>query len=132
MRLRSGIKLLKECKGEGKPAETGDSVVYNMKIFLNKGDEVPLNQRQAEHLPREIIRTVDGYPYVDHKTVLGNRQSMAGVEYSLIGMKEGGYRKVRISPHLAYRSKELPGLIPSDAVLVVELWLREVGKVKER
>ena len=97
-----------------------------MKIFLNKGDEVPLNQRQAQHLPQEMIRTVNGYQYIDHKTVLGSRQAMAGVEYSLIGMKQGGYRKARVSPHLAYRSEGLLDLIPSDAVLVVELWLREV------
>jgi hypothetical protein len=126
MRLKSGITLLSECEGEGEPAKRGDSVIYNIKIFLNKGDEVPLNQRQAQHLPQEMIRTVDGYPYIDHKTVLGSRQAMAGVEYSLIGMREGGYRKVRVSPHLAYRSEGLPGLIPSDAVLVVELWLRKV------
>ena len=41
-------------------------------------------------------------------------------------MKKGGYRKVRISPHLAFRDKGLPGLVPANAVLVIELWLREV------
>jgi FKBP-type peptidyl-prolyl cis-trans isomerase len=126
MRLKSGITLLRECEGEGDAAKRGDSVIYNIKIFLNKGDEVPLNQRQAQYLPQEMIRTVDGYSYIDHKTVLGSREAMAGVEYSLTGMKKGGYRKVRVSPHLAYRSEGLPDLIPSDAVLVVELWLREI------
>ena len=128
MKLKSGIKLLQECEGDGYPAQKGDSVIYNMKIFLNKGDEVPLNQRQAQHLPQEMLRTVDGYQYVDHKTVLGSRQTMAGIEYSLLGMKKGGYRKVRISPHLAYQSEGLPNLIPSDAVLVIELWLREIER----
>lgn len=126
MRLKSGITLLKECEGEGDPAKNGDSVIYNIKIFLNKGDEVPLNQRQAQYLPQEMIRIVDGYRYIDHKIVLGSRQAIAGVEYSLIGMKKGGYRKVRVSPHLAYRSEGLPDLIPANAVLVVELWLREI------
>jgi FKBP-type peptidyl-prolyl cis-trans isomerase len=126
MRLRSGIKLLDEREGEGEPAKAGDSIIYNVKIFLNKGDEVPANQRQAQHLPQEMIRTVDGYHYIDHKTVLGSRQAMAGVEYSLIGMKKGGYRKVRVSPHLAYREKGLPDLIPPDGVLIIELWLREL------
>jgi FKBP-type peptidyl-prolyl cis-trans isomerase len=51
---------------------------------------------------------------------------MAGVEYSLLGMKEGGYRKVRVSPHLAYREEGLGDLIPANAVLIVELWLREL------
>jgi FKBP-type peptidyl-prolyl cis-trans isomerase (trigger factor) len=120
--------LLDEREGDGEPAERGNRVVYNVRIFLNKGDEVPLNQRQSQHLPAEMIRTVDGHGYIDHKTVLGSRQAIAGVEYSLIGMKQGGYRKVRISPHLAYRSEGLPGLIPADAVLIIELWLREVTR----
>jgi len=126
MRLRSGIKLLDERAGMGLPAKKGDSVIYNLKIFLNKGDEVPLNQRQAEYLPAQMIRTVDGYRFVDHKTVLGSREAMAGVEYSLIGMKTAGYRKVRVSPHLAYRDEGLGELIPANAVLIVELWLREL------
>jgi FKBP-type peptidyl-prolyl cis-trans isomerase len=57
---------------------------------------------------------------------LGSREAMAGVEYSLIGMKKGGYRKVRVSPHLAFRDKGLPDLVPPNAVLVVELWLRDL------
>ena len=126
MRLRSGIHLLAERAGLGRPAQKGDRVIYNLKIFLNKGDEVPLNQRQAEYLPVQMIRTVDGYRFVDHKAVLGSREAMAGVEYSLIGMKTDGYRKVRVSPHLAYRDEGLGDLIPANAVLIVELWLREL------
>jgi FKBP-type peptidyl-prolyl cis-trans isomerase (trigger factor) len=126
MRLRSGIKLLDERAGMGLPAKKGDSVIYNLKIFLNKGDEVPLNQRQIEYLPAQMIRTVDGYQFVDHKIILGSREAMAGVEYSLIGMKPDGYRKVRVSPHLAYRDEGLGELIPANAVLIVELWLREL------
>ncbi|MCS6285539.1 MAG: FKBP-type peptidyl-prolyl cis-trans isomerase [Nitrospira sp.] len=52
---------------------------------------------------------------IDHCTVLGSRQAIAGVEHALIGMKAGGYRKVRISSHLAYRDKGIPDLIPTDA-----------------
>ena len=40
-------------------------------------------------------------------------------------MKVGGYRKVRVSPHLAYRENGFADLIPSDAVLIVEFWLRD-------
>jgi FKBP-type peptidyl-prolyl cis-trans isomerase len=43
-----------------------------------------------------------------------------------MGMKVGGYRKVRISPHLAYRDKGIPDLIPPDAVLICEIWLRDI------
>jgi FKBP-type peptidyl-prolyl cis-trans isomerase (trigger factor) len=126
MRLKRGIKLLEEGEGTGEPTRKGDRVVYNLKMFLNQGDEIPLNERQAEHLPAEMVRIMNGTRLVDHRTTLGSREAIAGVEYSLIGMKKGGYRKVRVSPHLEFRDKGLPDLVPANAVLVVELWLRDV------
>jgi len=128
MKCLSGLKLLEEREGEGRPAQKGDRVVYNTRIFLNQGDEVPLNDIQAEQLPKAMIRVADGGTFIDHTIVLGQRQAIAGIERALLGMKPGGYRKVRISPHLAYRDKGIPDLIPADAVLVVELWLRNVCK----
>lgn len=41
------------------------------------------------------------------------------------------YRKVRISPHLAYRDKGIPDLIPDDAVLIVGLWLRSLSRPRK-
>jgi FKBP-type peptidyl-prolyl cis-trans isomerase len=73
-----------------------------------------------------MVRNKDEVTFIDHTIVLGRRQAIAGVEHALLGMKVGGYRKVRISPHLAYRDKGIPDLIPHDAVLVVELWLRAI------
>jgi FKBP-type peptidyl-prolyl cis-trans isomerase len=126
MRLKSGIKLLDEREGIGEPAKKGDRVVYNLKKFLNQGDEVPIYQHQAEYLPETMIRTEDGYRFIDQVTKLGSRRAIAGVEHSLIGMKQGGYRKVRLSPHLAYRDRGLGNLIPPNAVLIIELWLRGI------
>ena len=126
MRLKSGIKLLDEHEGSGEPAKKGDQVVYNLKMFLNKGDEVPLNERQAEYLPEKMLRDENGSRFVDNAVTLGRRQAIAGIEYTLTGMKAGGYRKVRLSPHLAYRDQGLDGLIPANSVLIVELWLRQI------
>jgi FKBP-type peptidyl-prolyl cis-trans isomerase (trigger factor) len=130
MKRLSGLKLLDDREGDGQPAEKGDRVIYNARLFLNKGEEVPLNARQAEHLPKEMLRIEGTATFVDHQTVLGSRQTMAGIEHALISMKAGGYRKVRISPHLAYREKGLADLIPPNAVLTVEVWLREI--IQER
>ncbi len=109
------------------PANKGDRVLFNMRIFLNKGDEVLLNETQAEHLPKEMIRVVGGVTLIDRTIVLGRREAMAGVEHALMGMNAGGYRKVRISPHLAYRDKGIPDLISPGAVLICEIWLRRIG-----
>lgn len=132
MKRISGLKLLEEREGEGRPARKGDRIVYNARLFLNKGDEVPLNDKQTQYLPNEMVRVEGGLAFVDHTIVLGSRQAIAGVEQALMGMKAGGYRKVRISPHLGYRDKGIPDLIPSNAVLIAEIWLRDFvqgGKV---
>lgn len=125
MKRVSGIKLLEEREGIGAPAQKGDPIVYNCRIFLNDGDEVPLNERQAAHLPGYMVRDDNGYRFVDHRTTIGRRQPIAAIQYSLEGMKPGGYRRIRVSPHLAYRAEGLPGLVPPDAVLIIELWRRE-------
>ncbi|THJ22667.1 MAG: FKBP-type peptidyl-prolyl cis-trans isomerase [Nitrospira sp. CG24E] len=122
----SGLKLLDEREGEGQPAQKGDRIIFNMRLFLSKGEEVPLNEKQAEHLPKEMIRVENGITLVDRTIRLGQREVIAGVEYGLTGMKAGGYRKVRVSPHLAYRDKGIPDFVPPDAVLICEIWLREI------
>lgn len=124
--IARGIALLAEIDGQGPPAARGDRIIFNMKIWLNRGEEAPLNAVQAQHLPEHMIRIAAGEKLVDHTATLGQREVVAGIERSLTGMKAGGYRKVRVSPHLAYREKGLPGLIPERAVLVVEIWLREI------
>jgi hypothetical protein len=124
-RLR-GLTLLDEREGGGRVAQIGDHVVYNMRLYLNKGDEVLLNKTQVEHVPKERIRIQDGVTLIDRTVMLGRREVIAGVEHTLREMKVGGYRKVRISPHLAYSGKGIPDLIPPDAVLIAEIWLRGV------
>ena len=126
MNRLSGVKLIEEREGEGGEAQKGDRVVYNSRLFLNKGDEVPLSAKQVEHLPKDMVRVEGDVTLVNHTTLLGSRQIMAGVEHALIGMKVGGYRKVRVSPHLAYRDKGIPDLIPPNAVLICEVWLRDI------
>jgi hypothetical protein len=131
MKRLSGLKLLDEREGEGPPAKKGAPIVYNTRVFLNKGEEVGIQAKQAEHLPQEMLRVMDGVTFVDHKTILGSRQTIAGVEHALMGMKVGGYRKVRISPHLAYRDEGVPNFIPPDAVLIVEIWLRAIAQERK-
>jgi FKBP-type peptidyl-prolyl cis-trans isomerase len=126
MKRISGLKLLDEREGEGPSAQKGDRVMFHMRLFLNKGGEIPLNETQAKHLPKEMIRVVDGMTFIDRTIVLGRREAIAGVEHVLMGMKVGSYRKVRVSPHLAYRDKGIPDLIPPDAVLICEIWLRDI------
>ena len=63
-------------------AHHGDTVVFELEVSLNRGEI--LHQRGE----------------VSHR--IGRRLLIAGVEKALEGMCAGGYRKVRVSPHLAY------------------------------
>jgi FKBP-type peptidyl-prolyl cis-trans isomerase (trigger factor) len=126
MKIAKGIELIEARDGTGTPARKGDRVVYNTRIFLNQGDAVRINDVLAAQLPPERKRMIDGQMLVDHHVELGKRHAIAGVERVLMGMKPGGYCKVRVSPHLAYRDKGVPGFIPANAVLVIEIWLRDV------
>ncbi|MCW5798861.1 MAG: FKBP-type peptidyl-prolyl cis-trans isomerase [Nitrospira sp.] len=76
---------------------------------------------QAANLPVHILRGEGGVTLVDHQVELGRRQVIPGIEQALLGMRGGGYRKVRISPQLASGDQGLPGLIPSSALLVAEV-----------
>lgn len=87
---------------------------------------MPLNEKQAQYLPGEMMRVHEGKSLIDRTVTLGRREVIVGLERALIGMKVGGYRKVRISPHLAYRDQGLADLIPPRAVLIAEIWLRAV------
>jgi FKBP-type peptidyl-prolyl cis-trans isomerase len=126
-RWPSGLELLAETEGSGTLAERGDRVTYNVRIRLNRGDEIPINETQAQQgLPAAMLRHEDGRVLIDHTVVLGGRRAIAGIERALVGMRPGGHRQVRIGPHLAYRERGLPGLIPPHAVLIVDIWMREV------
>lgn len=108
-RLTSGVKVVKESEGTGRAATKGDTVEFDSQGFLSRGQCV---QQRLTTTSR-----------------IGDRRLIAGLECSLIGMRPGGYRKVRISPHLAYRDEGVPvAEIPANAVLIYELWMTRVEK----
>ncbi len=127
MKLSSGLEILENEEGSGSVAESGDTIVYNVRIFLNHGDEVPINDARAQRgVGDERVRRENEQTLIDHISTLGKRQAIAGIEKALLGMRVGGFRKVRVSSHLAYRDVGIPGLIPPNAVLDISIWLREV------
>ncbi|MCI0411291.1 FKBP-type peptidyl-prolyl cis-trans isomerase [bacterium] len=123
--MKRGVELLEDVEGTGLFAQKGNRVVFNLRIFLHRGDEVPLNEIQFAAAPDQPVTIERGRRLLDRTITLGKRQAAVAIEQALLGMKKGGYRRVRASPHLAYGKKGIPGLIPANAVLVLEVWLRE-------
>ena len=65
-----------------------------------------------------MLSEVDGKLLINYHCALGKRDAITAIEYSLYGMKAGGYRKVKSSPHLAFREEGIPGKVPANAVLM--------------
>jgi len=110
--MKSGIKLIEETEGVGPPAAKGDTVEFESQAFLSHGDRA-----------QDLFLT---------STVLGKRRVIPGVEKCLIGMKTGGYRKVKISPHLAYRDLGVSDKVPPNAVMIFDLWMKQITKPGEQ
>src|SRR5256885_2314902 len=106
MEIKPGIKLVAESEGSGQPVKKGDRVKVRLNGWLSQGDPIQENQ----------VVEID----------VGKRIAIPGIEYSLEGMKPGGKRKVKISPHLGYKENGVENLIPPNAVLVYEIELLEV------
>jgi len=106
MEIKPGIKLVSESEGSGPPVKKGDTVRVRLNGWLNQGEPVQEN-------------------YVG-EIVVGSRVAIPGIEYSLEGMKQGGKRKVKISPHLGYKETGVKYLIPSNAVLIYEIEVLDV------
>lgn len=124
------IKVIDESINEGIAAGKGDCVKFSARFFLNKGDEVTRDFKSIEMYGDQLpLREIDGIRLIEHTTILGKRQSIAGVEVALTGLTPGSYREVVIPPHLAYGDRG-QGVIPPGAVLKAKVWLHEISSHK--
>ena len=126
MHISKSIKLLEEIEGTGKAAEKGCHVTYNIRAFLNKGEEINVNYRNPTvEWPEGLITKDEKGELINFSCLIGKRESFAAVEFTLIGMKEGGYRKIKSPPQLAYRDGVLDK-VPKNAIIIFEIWLRKL------
>jgi FKBP-type peptidyl-prolyl cis-trans isomerase len=90
-------------------------------MWLNKGE--PIRWKQPRGLITHALLKDDGHPLTTD--VRFDRVFLIkGLLYGMEGMRVGGTRKLKISPHLAYR-RGIPDVVPPDAVLVAEVTLLE-------
>jgi len=65
----------------------------------------------------------NGATYIGQLEVHRGR-TIAGLFYGVEGMRVGGRRKLKVSPHLAY-GKERMANIPGNAALIIEITILE-------
>ena len=98
-------KLVKEdiVKGKGKAAKKGDDVeMQYVGVLYEGGTEFDASWNTGQPFPFK----------------LGNGDVIKGWDQGIVGMKEGGRRKLIIPPDLAYGPEGQPPTIPPDATLV--------------
>jgi hypothetical protein len=124
MWIRKGVKLLEEVPGDGAPVERQQHYLMAMRISLSRGDVIRHPERCLSHQLDGNQRTEDD-GYFRHRVRVDRESLVGGVFYAVLDMNVGGYRKVRIGPHLAYGETGIPDIIPPNAVLIVEIKVLE-------
>ena len=120
--MRSGIKVLEDVPGSGEQVKRQHTYLIRLKLWLNKGEPVKwqspwglIDRARLEDSGETLVADLR----IDRETLIN------GLFYGMEGMRIGGTRKLRISPHLAYGERGIPGLIPENAVIVAELSVLE-------
>ena len=127
MKLKKGIKLIDEIEGTGNEIQRQKNYILAIRLTLNQGDVVKVPNRCLSHSIDEHLK-VDDDGFFEHRVRIDRENLIPGIFYSVQGMKVKGYRKVSISHHLGYGTRGIPGIIPKNAKLIVEIKvLQEAG-----
>lgn len=115
---RSGITQLEDRPGDGAPVERQRVYRVRLKMWLNKGE--PVRWEQPWGLIDRALLEDDGSTLVTDLRI--DRENLiAGLFQGIEGMRVGGRRRLKISPHLAYGAQGIPGKIPPGAAIQAEI-----------
>lgn len=105
----SGLQYEDVKTSEGSMIEIGKNVWVKHKVALSleKLINEDLLDSHKEHEPIVVK--------------LGEGKLLKGVEEGLLGMRIGGTRRLIIPPHLAFGERGVPGIVPSNAMIFVEI-----------
>lgn len=112
IRYDNGLIVQDLVVGSGKIAANGDTLNAHYVGMLENGTKFDSSYDRGQPI----------------QFVLGSGQLIKGWELGLIGMKEGGKRKLIIPPDLGYGAKGTGNIIPPNATLVFEIELISVQK----
>ena len=116
MRMPKGINVKDIKVGTGETAEKGKYVVIHYGCYLNRGEKC--DSSEEHQLPCQFQ--------------IGKRNVFIGLDKGVLGMRVGGVRTIKVSPHLAYDERHANPKIPPDAVLRYEVKLLFVNNEWKR
>ena len=109
--MRAGVRLLSETPGTGELVERHAKYSLKLRLWLHRGEPV----------------VWDGETTLTVNLRVDRASMFAGLFHGVQGMRIGGTRTLEVAPHLGYGEAGIPGKIPANALLVVEVHV--VGKV---
>ena len=116
--MKPGVELLEDLPGSGAQVEPKAFYDFRLRMWLSRGD--PIRWSQPWGLFDRGRIEDDGATLFTSLRV--DREFMfAGLFYGVEGMRVGGTRRIRVAPHLGYREEGVPGIIPPNALLTVEV-----------
>jgi len=120
--MKKGIKLLEEIVGDGEEVERQKYYQIELRCWLNKGEAIRWKHAWGLFDRSQLLE--NGELLITDVRI--NREDLiCGLFYGVQGMKIGGTRKLKISPHMAYGEKGLPSVIPENAALICEIKIAE-------
>jgi hypothetical protein len=121
-RLRSGLTLVADVSGDGESVRRQHQYRIRLRMWLNQGEPVRWTQAWG---PVGIARLDENGETLLTEIRVDRGSLINGLFYGLDGMRVGGTRRLEIAPHLAYGERGVPGVIPPNAVLRVEVTVLE-------
>ena len=116
------LKLLDDQPGTGAVVERGRLYRVRVRMWLNKGE--PVRWTQPWGSIKDAVLEDDGHTLTTDVR-LDRVFLINGLFYGVEGMRVGGTRKLKISPHLGYGERGVPNVVPPNAVLIAELTVLE-------
>lgn len=115
---RPGIRILSDTPGTGAEVERQHVYHVRLNLWLNQGEPVRWD-RPWGLIDRARLEDEGETLFTDLR--IDRENLFAGLFQGIEGMRIGGRRKLKISPHLAYGEKGIPGKIPAQAVIIAEI-----------
>ena len=106
---KSGLKYIETATGEGATPKAGQTVRVLYTITIDG---------------KEIEGARGGRTF---EFVLGKGQALPGLDEGVSTMKVGSKRTLFVPPALGYGSEGIPGKVPSDAILKVDVELKGIS-----
>ncbi|OYP34001.1 FKBP-type peptidyl-prolyl cis-trans isomerase [Rhodopirellula sp. MGV] len=103
------LKIVNLSIGSGRHCVPGDVAVCHCVCLLHQGDQLFASEASQPYQIR-----------------VGARNSFAGIEYGLLGMKIGGHRKIIVPPNLAYGERKAFPELSEKSLLVYQIKLTDL------